>query len=86
MILRPIFINIKYTISTLQYISKKDTSCNKVGYVLFRNKKRKSLFTETSFFSYIPSEDYFFNSNCSVLVDWSQTSVGPKYWIGPGYT
>ena len=23
-------------------------------------------------------------SSCSVLVVWSQTSVGPKYWIGPG--
>ena len=23
-------------------------------------------------------------SSCKVLVGWSQTSVGPKYWIGPG--
>ena len=25
-------------------------------------------------------------SSCRVLVGWSQTSLGPKYWIGPGYT
>lgn len=29
---------------------------------------------------------YLACSNCKVLVAWSQTSVGPKYWIGPGYT
>ena len=23
-------------------------------------------------------------SYCSVLVVWSQTSLGPKYWMGPG--
>ena len=27
---------------------------------------------------------YFACSSCRVLVGWSQTSVGPKYWIGPG--
>ena len=31
-------------------------------------------------------KNYFPCSNCNVLVAWSQTSVGPKYWIGPGYT
>ena len=29
---------------------------------------------------------YLACSSCKVLVGWSQTSVGPKYWIGPGYT
>lgn len=23
-------------------------------------------------------------SNANVMVDWSHTSLGPKYWIGPG--
>ncbi len=27
---------------------------------------------------------YFCCSSLSVIVDWSQTSDGPKYWIGPG--
>lgn len=27
---------------------------------------------------------YLACSNCNVLVGSSQTSVGPKYWIGPG--
>ena len=25
-------------------------------------------------------------SRASVTVVWSQTSLGPKYWMGPGYT
>lgn len=29
---------------------------------------------------------YLACSNCNVLVGSSHTSVGPKYWIGPGYT
>ena len=27
---------------------------------------------------------YFFCSSLRVMVGWSHTSVGPKYWIGPG--
>ena len=30
--------------------------------------------------------NYLACSNCKVLVGSSHTSVGPKYWIGPGYT
>ena len=27
---------------------------------------------------------YFACSNAKVRVGWSQTSVGPQYWMGPG--
>lgn len=30
--------------------------------------------------------DYLPCSSFKVMVHWSHTSVGPKYWIGPGYT
>lgn len=30
-------------------------------------------------------QNYFCCSNCRVIVVRSQTSVGPQYWIGPGY-
>lgn len=29
-------------------------------------------------------EYYLACSKANVLVHWSQTSVGPKYWMGPG--
>ena len=41
----------------------------------------------TLFFDYhmnLVRRFYFWCSSCSVLVGWSQTSVGPKYWMGPG--
>ena len=34
----------------------------------------------------ITYSNYLACSNCKVLVGSSHTSVGPKYWIGPGYT
>lgn len=34
----------------------------------------------TRFFYYLPCSSF------KVMVHWSHTSVGPKYWIGPGYT
>ena len=38
------------------------------------------------YFLLLGISNYFDCSKARVFVHWSQTSVGPQYWIGPGYT